>query len=102
MSRQGRYAAWAAVFITIAAGPRAAEAQITGAIAGTIRDASGAVLTGATVTVRGPSLRKESVAANSGASGGYRVALIPPGVYDVTVELGGVASPTRKDVEGGV
>ncbi|PYQ12828.1 MAG: hypothetical protein DMF80_18025 [Acidobacteria bacterium] len=99
MSRQGRYAAWAAVFITIAAGPRAAEAQITGSIAGTIRDASGAVLPGATVTVRGPSLRKESAAAASGASGAYRVALIPPGVYDVTVERQGFAAQTRKDVE---
>ena len=33
-----------------------ASAQVTGSIAGTVRDASGAVLPGAIVTVRGPAL----------------------------------------------
>src|SRR5438552_2500813 len=94
-----RLAAGAAVMTLIAVGPRAAEAQITGSVGGNVHDASGAVLPGVTVTVRGPSLQKESVAALSGANGAYRVALIPPGVYDVTAALPGFTPQTRKDVE---
>ena len=71
------FAAWAA-FAMLALGAREAGAQITGSIGGTIHDASGAVLPGATVTVRGPNLQKEAATAVTGASGTYRVPLIPP------------------------
>jgi hypothetical protein len=81
------------------AGAREGAAQITGSIGGTIHDASGAVLPGAAVAARGPNLQKEAATAVSGANGTYRVALIPPGRYDVTVELQGFAPPTRKNVE---
>jgi hypothetical protein len=87
------------VLAMLALGPREAAAQITGSIGGTIHDTSGAVLPGATVTVRGPALQKESATAVSGANGTYRVLLIPPGVYDVTVELRGFTGQTRKSVE---
>src|SRR5256885_11289131 len=92
------FAAWA-VFAMLALGAREAAAQITGSIGGTIHDASGAVLPGATVTVRGPNLQKEAAIAVSGASGTYRVALIPPGVYEVTVELQAFSPQTRKNVD---
>jgi hypothetical protein len=92
------FVAWAA-FAMLALGAREAAAQITGSIGGTIHDASGAVLPGVTVTVRGPNLQKEAATAVSGASGTYRVALIPPGVYEVTVDLQGFAPQTRKNVE---
>src|SRR5207245_4269500 len=91
-------AAWAA-FAMLALGAREAAAQITGSIGGTIHDASGAVLPGATVTVRGPNLQKEAATAVSGASGTYRVALIPPGVYEAMVDLQGFAPQNRKHVE---
>jgi hypothetical protein len=57
------------------------------------------VLPGVTVTVRGPNLQKESATAASGPSGTYRVALLPPGTYDITVELQGFAGQSRKSVE---
>jgi len=87
------------VLAMLALGPREAAAQITGSIGGTVHDTSGAVLPGATVTVRGPNLQKQSATAVSGANGTYRVLLIPPGVYDVTVELQGFTGQTRKNVE---
>src|SRR5438093_654630 len=59
MTRQGSYAAWA-VLTLVAAGPRAAEAQSPGPTPATLRDAGGAVLTGARLTVRGPSPRTQS------------------------------------------
>lgn len=46
----------AAVAIATLTGAALAHAQITGSIGGTVRDSSGAVLSGATVTVRGGNL----------------------------------------------
>src|SRR2546422_620669 len=76
-----------------------AFAQVTGSIAGIVRDASGAVLPGATVTVRGAALRRESVSTTTSPEGTYRVALVPPGAYDVSVELTGFSTETRRNVE---
>src|SRR5439155_1689805 len=50
----------------------AASAQVTGSIAGTVRDVSGAVLPGATVTVKGPALQRESVTTITSPEGSYR------------------------------
>ena len=76
-----------------------ARAQVTGSIAGIVRDSSGAVLPGATVTVKGPALRRESASTVTTPEGVYRVTLVPPGVYDVTVELEGFSPQTRRNVE---
>jgi outer membrane receptor protein involved in Fe transport len=84
----------AALFLAVPA-----SAQVTGSIAGTVRDSSGAILPGATVTVRGPALRREAETVTTGADGTYRVVLLPPGVYDVVVELSGFAAQTRRGVE---
>lgn len=75
-----------------------ALAQVTGSVAGTVRDSSGAVLPGALVTVRGPSLQRESVTATTNPDGTYRLVLVPPGTYTVTIALGGFASETRAGV----
>jgi hypothetical protein len=99
MTRWARYAARAFVVATAVFTAQAAQAQITGTIAGTVHDASGAVLPGATVTVRGPRLQRESASATSAENGSYRVPLIPPGVYEVTVGLSGFTSQTRRNVE---
>src|SRR5437660_503810 len=80
-------------------GASAAFAQVTGSIAGTVRDASGAVLPRATVTVRGAALQRQSVSTTTAPEGSYRVPLVPPGAYDVTVELSGFSAQTRHDVE---
>jgi outer membrane receptor protein involved in Fe transport len=77
----------------------AAQAQVTGSVAGTIRDASGAVLPGATVTIKGPSLQRESVTATTTAEGSYRIPLVPPGTYEVTAELSGFTTQARHAVE---
>src|SRR5437899_55292 len=75
-----------------------AAAQITAAVGVTILDASGAVLRGATVTVRGANRQKDGATAVSGDTGTCRVALIPPGVYEATVDLQGFAPQNRKNV----
>ncbi|MGH9142907.1 MAG: TonB-dependent receptor [Vicinamibacterales bacterium] len=75
-----------------------ALAQVTGSIAGTIRDATGGVLPGATVTVRGASLQRDSVSVTTSVDGTYRIPLVPPGSYSVTVELSGLATQTRQGI----
>ena len=69
-----------------------AAAQVTGSIAGIVRDSTGAVLPGATITVKGPALRRESASTTTTAEGSYRIALLPPGSYEVEAELAGFAS----------
>ena len=78
---------------------RPAFAQVTGSLAGTVRDATGAVLPGATVTVKGPSLQRESVSATTATDGTYRIPLVPPGAYDVSAELSGFSAQTRRNVD---
>jgi outer membrane receptor protein involved in Fe transport len=85
--------------ITILLAAHPAAAQVTGSIAGVVRDASNAVMPGATVTVTGAALQRTSVSATTGSAGEYRVPLLPPGTYDVVVELAGFAPQTRRNVE---
>ncbi len=73
--------------------------QVTGSIAGLVRDSSGGVLPGATVTISGPALQRQSVVVTAGADGIYRVPLVPPGTYQVVVELAGFNPQTRRNVE---
>ena len=68
------------LFLVFSVSTLPAFAQVTGSIAGTVRDSSGAVLPGATVTVRGPSLQRESVTVTTSTDGTYRMPLVPPGI----------------------
>ncbi|MGE3274515.1 MAG: TonB-dependent receptor [Vicinamibacterales bacterium] len=74
------------------------SAQVAGAIVGVVRDASGAVLPGVTVTVTGPTLQRENVSVVTGADGTYRVPLVPAGEYTVTAELSGFQTRVRSGV----
>ena len=69
--------------------PLPALAQIgqTAALTGTVTDATGAVLPGATVTVAGETLIGGSRTAVTDADGRYRFPALPPGKYTVTTEL---------------
>jgi len=71
----------------------AQNAQITG----TIRDQSGAVVPGATVTARNveTGLTRTDV---TNDTGGYRLPALPPGTYKVTAELSGFNTETRPDI----
>jgi hypothetical protein len=75
--------------------PLLAQSQAAeGAIEGTVTDESGAVLPGATVTVRNPAtgLTRETP---TDASGLFRAPLLPVGNYDVSVSLQGFATVKR-------
>jgi len=88
----------AAVVVVLCSAPLPLYAQ-QAVLAGTIRDASDAVLPGATVTAR----RVDGgapVLAVSDASGAYRLVL-PPGRYRITAELSGFMPAVRDSVDVG-
>ena len=70
-------------------------------MSGTIKDSSGAVLPGATVTVRGGRLPADGQSVISSASGEYRVALLPPGTYSVEATASGLLAPGTQVGRGG-
>src|ERR671912_742041 len=78
-----------AIFAFAAVLPATSSAQMTrGGIAGTVRDASGGVVPGATVTVTNMGTNAVQTATTD-AQGFYRVAALEPGTYMVSIELSG-------------
>jgi iron complex outermembrane recepter protein len=84
-------ACWAVVLPGVAP---VAEAQTAGELAGIVRDATGAVVPGATVTVTGKSL-PASVVVETDQQGRF-VLTLPPGLYDVRAGAAGFASWERE------
>src|SRR5689334_20186215 len=78
--------------------PAAAWAQ-TSAIAGTVRDTSGAVLPGVTVEASSPALIEKVRSAVSDGNGQYKIEALRPGTYTVTFTLPGFSVVKRENVE---
>jgi uncharacterized protein (DUF2141 family) len=78
------------------AGPVAVFAQ--SAIAGVVRDTSGAVLPGVTVTATSPSLIERSKTGLSDGSGQYRIVDLRPGTYAIAFELTGFQTVKREGI----
>src|SRR5947209_192285 len=75
-----------------------AQARLTGAdVQGTVKDESGAVLPGVTVTVTNmeTGLVRTSLTAGEGR---YVIPALPPGTYKISAELQGFATVTRQGV----
>src|SRR5262245_46719876 len=66
-------------------------------IAGVVKDQSGAVIPGATVTARNVDTGLTR-AAVSDSGGEYRLVSLPPGRYSVATELSGFSTETRPDI----
>ncbi len=73
-------------------------AQTQGEITGVIRDASGGVIPGATVTVINPATNFTRTAVSNEA-GVYNFPSLQPGKYNLKVEMSGFRTVTRNDVE---
>ena len=65
------------------------------AIAGVVRDASGAVLPGVSVEATSPVLIEKSRTGVSDGTGQYRIVDLKPGIYRVTFMLSGFATVQR-------
>src|SRR5947208_1277890 len=78
--------------------PVAAFAQ-TSAIAGTVKDTSGAVLPGVTVEASSPALIEKVRSAVTDGNGQYKIEALRPGTYTVTFTLPGFSVVKRENVE---
>ncbi|MGH9241740.1 MAG: carboxypeptidase regulatory-like domain-containing protein [Vicinamibacterales bacterium] len=76
-----------------------ASAQVLGTIAGSAKDASGAVLPGVTVEVSSPALIEKVRSAVTDSSGLYRIVNLPPGTYTVVFTLTGFNTTRREGIQ---
>src|SRR6476469_6376205 len=71
----------------------------TSAIAGTVKDTSGAVLPGVTVEASSPALIEKVRSAVTDGNGQYKIEALRPGTYSVTFTLPGFSVVKREAVE---
>jgi outer membrane receptor protein involved in Fe transport len=81
----------------VAFAPLALAQRTTGAISGTVRDATEAALPGVTVSVTGANIVGAQTATTN-EQGFYRILNLPPGEYQVTFSLSGFKSVTRRSL----
>ncbi len=92
-----RLAAAALALACVALLPRTAHAQ--SAVAGTVKDATGAVLPGVTVEAASPVLIEKSKTVVTDAEGNYKIVDLRPGTYIVTFSLEGFSTVRREGLE---
>jgi hypothetical protein len=74
-----------------------AQSSATGDLHVTVKDSKNGVVTNAAVTARDPARGVERSGTGNG-QGEYRIALLPPGTYQVTAEAAGFAKTTIENV----
>jgi carboxypeptidase family protein len=87
-----------AVMLTVFLIPTPAHAQLTrGAISGTVRDTTGAVIAEAAITVTNVNTNQARTATTNG-EGFYRFAAIEPGSYKIAIQKAGFAGVEARDI----
>lgn len=88
----------AAIVFGVLLGAEIASAQTAAAMLGQVKDESGAVLPGVTVTVSSPALQVREVEGVTNAQGEYRITPLPIGIYTVTYTLSGFQTIKQEGV----
>ena len=88
-----------ASFVIAAAVFLATPAFAQPAVAGVVRDTSGAVLPGVSVEAASPALIEKARAVVTDGNGQYRIVDLEPGTYSVTFTLSGFTSVKREGIE---
>src|SRR5919109_260314 len=70
-----------------------------GAVAGVVRDGSGAVLPGVTVEAASPALIEKSRTVVTDGTGQYRIENLRPGTYSIAFSLAGFSTVRREGIE---
>src|SRR4029079_2502325 len=86
--------------LAVAARPAAAQG-LTGTLIGTVKDAQGGVLTGVIVRVSSPALIGGPAIVRTDARGQMRVPALPPGSYQLDIELAGFTTVHENDMRIG-
>src|SRR5689334_888686 len=92
-----RLPAPALLLIAWVASPMSAYAQA--AIAGTVKDTSGGVVTGVTVEATSPALIEKVRTATTDGSGQYRIENLRPGTYTVSFTRAGLRTERKEGIE---
>ena len=79
--------------------PVVGNAQALGSIAGSVRDASGAILPGVTVEASSPALIEKVRSVTTDGSGQYTIVNLPPGTYSVSFQLPGFSTVKRETLQ---
>jgi hypothetical protein len=89
-----------ALFVTLftLAMADAATAQQRSAIVGQVRDESGGILPGVTVSVSSPALQVKEVTDVTNVQGEYRITPLPIGVYTVSYSLDGFSTMRQEGI----
>src|SRR5712675_1500508 len=96
MLRRGSVLSAGMFVLLMAAG---VSAQTNATIAGTIKDATGAVMPGVTVEASSPALIEKTRSTVTDGSGQYRIVDLRPGIYTVTFTLPGFQTARREGIE---
>ncbi len=100
MARHTRFAPWLVLALacaTVGAGRTAAQTT-TASVQGVVRDASAAVLPGATVTLRDVNTGFARTT-TSDRTGSYVLPFVPAGAYELTVDLSGFKTLKRERLQ---
>ena len=76
-----------------------AQTQLSGSIAGVVKDTSGAVMPGVTIEAASPALIEKVRSVVSDAQGQYKIVDLRPGTYVVTFTLPGFSTVKREGIE---
>ena len=96
MRVQKTIAAWCVLLLLPAIA--SAQSATTGAIAGIVRDTTGAVLPGVTVEATSPALIEKVRVAVTDDQGNYKIGELRPGTYTVTFTLPGFSAYKREGI----
>ncbi len=94
----GKWVLLPVVLIALLMLPCAFAQETTTAFQGSVKDPSGAVITGATIEVSGPALIGTR-RVQTDASGNYRFAALPPGEYTMTVSAVGFRTYKQSGID---
>src|SRR6266481_2139610 len=93
-----RRASWAVFLFSLLVSLPLVAQQFTSTIQGSVTDSSGALVSGATVTVHNVATGEERTATTS-STGSYAITSLAPGAYDVTVKQANFKESVTKAVQ---
>lgn len=88
-----------AAIVLLLSSPAWAQVNQTGTLMGTVSDAQGQPLPGASITLKSPAMILPQMATVTNDKGLYRFLSLSPGLYEITIALDGMNTVIRRDIK---